>query len=373
MNTVEKAIRELLHHSPFYAHFFLNSKIEYDKFGVDTAAAGVMPTHSVLIFNSEYVKGLTTGELMGVIEHEVLHLLFQHTDQFEKIKNNSTQYSHQVANIAMDLAINQYIETLPKDCVTVENTSALIGAPILPQQDWEYYYAQLMKKLGKLGKLKPHDDHGVVIPGSCKEGAGESREVIRSSLDKAVKASRGNVPQHVAKVLAELSAEAKLPWQQILANFVASATSITYRNTRKRTNRRFGINQPGRVKKRELTLGVCVDSSGSISDESYQLFMAEIDRISKITGKTYIIDADCVVQNVQTVKKGKPIKKERYGNGGTAYQPAISEAVRIKCDAIVYFGDFDSSDTPDNPGKPFLWVGVGNQDPPGKFGAVVRL
>jgi hypothetical protein len=41
--------------------------------------------------------------------------------------------------------------------------------------------------------------------------------------------------------------------------------------------------------------------------------------------------------------------------------------------AIAYLGDFDSSDIPVNPGVPFLWVGVGNQPPPGNFGKVLRI
>lgn len=369
MKTIEKAIKTLLDRQPFYAHFFLNSKIEYDTHKVETAAAAIMPTYSLLIFNTQFIEKLTMEEVCGVIEHEVMHLLFEHTTQFKKIKDNESMYSKDVANIAMDLSINQYIPVLPKGCVNMKTVEQLIGKPLSDRQDWEYYYRTLLQDLEKLGKLKPHDDHGPAIEGEAKDG----RAVLRSSLDKAIKASKGNVPSHVVSAFEDLSQSSKLPWQQILSNFVARATSTVVKNTRKKTNRRFGIEQPGKVKKRELTLGVCVDSSGSISDESYILFMSEIDRISKLTGKTYVIDADCIVQNVQTVKKGKPMKKERYGSGGTAYSPAIMEALRLKCDAIVYFGDFDSSDTPADPGKPFLWVGVGSQEPPAKFGSVVRL
>jgi predicted metal-dependent peptidase len=154
---------------------------------------------------------------------------------------------------------------------------------------------------------------------------------------------------------------------------VARSISTTTKNTRKKINRRFGLEQPGKKKKRELTLGVCVDSSGSVSDEAFQSFLTEVSRISQICQTTYLVDADCVVQNVDVIKKGKKVKNQRSGSGGTAYQPAIDKCLELKCDAIVYFGDADSSDIPKNPNIPFLWVIVGNQNPPGNFGSVVRL
>lgn len=371
MKIIEKAIAVLLNTQPFYAHFFLNSKIEYDKYNVPTAGAAVTPTCTIIVFNTQFVETLSVPELVAVIEHEVLHILFEHTTQFAEQMRAPGGYSKEVSNIAMDLAINQFIQNLPEDCVDLGRVEAMIGKKLLPQQDWEYYYTILMNDLKKLGKLTPHDDHGAAIPGQCKPG--EAKEVMKSTMDSAVRASRGNLPEHVLKVYDSCHQEPVLPWQQILANFVARSTSSIVKNTRKKTNRRFGIDQPGKIKKRQLTLGVCVDSSGSISDESYKAFMGEIERISKLCGTTYVIDADCEVQNVQKVSKQKPLKKERHGNGGTAYTPAIQEAVKLKCDAIVYLGDGDCADVPTDPGKPFLWVLVGGQEPPGKFGQVLRL
>jgi hypothetical protein len=47
--------------------------------------------------------------------------------------------------------------------------------------------------------------------------------------------------------------------------------------------------------------------------------------------------------------------------------------VELKVDGILYCGDFDSADTPENPKKPFLWVGVRNSPPPATFGKVIYL
>jgi predicted metal-dependent peptidase len=101
--------------------------------------------------------------------------------------------------------------------------------------------------------------------------------------------------------------------------------------------------------------------------------MSEIVDISKNVSEAHLIYADCVVQKVVKIDNKNKIPMERFGAGGTAYSPAITKALGLNCDAILYLGDFDCADKPEDPKKPFLWVGVGNQEPPATFGKVLRL
>jgi len=369
MKTIEKAIKTLLDSRPFYAHFFLDSRVEYDKYNVTTAGACMTSKGPILTFNTKYIDTLISDELAGVVEHEVLHLLFDHTS----LKKDDG-YDLTIANIAQDLSINQYIEKLPNGCVTLPLIESKLGLKLEPLQTWEYYYTYLLQKKDQIGDGDEYkfDEHGLQT--GEKEGSASDKKVnLRSTLDRAIKASKGNVPKSVLQIYDSLISEHKVPWQQVLSNFVARSIAVSTKDTRKKINRRFGLDQPGKKKKRELVLGVCTDSSGSVSDESFNMFLNEISRISTICQKLYLVDADCTVQNVEVVKKGKFIKRERHGCGGTAYQPAIDECLKRGCDAIIYFGDFDCADTPQDPGKPFLWVGVGNSPKPGAFGAEIRI
>lgn len=371
MKVIEKAIKLLLDTNPFYAHFFLNSKIVYDVPGVPTASATLTPSSVMMCFNSKFVEALTPQQVCGVVEHETLHVLFNHTSAVVNDKN----LNKQVANIAMDLSINQWIAVLPPECVTLESVKQMTGLTLEPQQTWEHYYHKLMKKAEETAKMSPMDVHDLQGQDGNQPAIseGEAKAIIRAHMDKAVKQAKGLAPSHVMKVLDALSNDAKLPWQQILANFVARTTKTTTKPTRKRPNRRFGLSQPGKNKKRELTLGVCADSSGSVSDEAYTSFLTEIQRISKHC-EVYLIDADCVVQNVKKIKKNSKIENKRFGGGGTAYQPAITACMERHCDAVVYFGDGDTADVPKDPGVPVLWVFVGgNKERPGNFGALVEL
>lgn len=371
MKIIEKTIHKLLETNPFYAHFFLNCEIKYDVPKLATAAVRVTDRNVQMMFNTEFISKLTVNELCAVIEHETLHILFEHISAHKRDKT----LVHKVANIAMDCSINQYIKNLPENCVTLKGLSELIEEPLEAEQAWEYYYSKIMqskKMQDAIEKAKTMDDHGEWEDGdTIIDGAG--KVIARATAEAALKAAKGQAPLMVQKALNGLRETSKTPWQQILANFVSKATSNTSKNTRKKRNRRFGIEQPGKVKKRELTLGVCVDSSGSISDEAYTMFMAEISKIAQYCTKVYIIDADSEVHNVAELKKGDKPKLIRYGSGGTAYTPAIKKCLDLKVDAVVYFGDGDCADSPLNPQMPFLWALVGGQEPPATFGSVVRL
>lgn len=367
MRPVEKAISTLLERNPFYANFFLNATVVYDKYNVRTAGAGLSRNGVTIVLNSKFLDTLTDEEVRSVIEHEVLHILFMHI-----LVDKKSGYNKQIANIAMDASINQWIKELPPDCITLDTVRKVCKEPVEAEQDWEYYYSLLMKYAEFVTEdMSTLDEHDIELGDGVS--ISEGKITIRTILEKSIKTCKGNIPAHVSKLYGSICGEAQVPWEQVLSNFVSRTISSTTRATRKKISRRFDLHQPGKKKKRELTLGVCVDSSGSISDDHYSAFLTEIQRISKICVTTYVIDADCEVQNVEKVKKNKKISATRHGAGGTAYNPAIKKCKELKCDAIVYFGDFDCADTPENPGIPFLWVGVGESPKPADFGSEVRI
>lgn len=377
MKILENAIYDLLKTEPFYASFILGSRIVYNSPKCETAYATVSGGSTVLGFNSKFMEAQTPEKRKGVLKHEILHLLFGHVNPNMYSRKNSAEAHNW--NIAMDCAINQYIklEELPEGCVTLDSLSKAIKTPLEPFQTAAYYYDKMQQApdecKSKMEGLSTLDDHDMLGEEMSAEDAQIAKGIIHKKAQEAMKAAKGLVPSELVSVIEALNEKAQVNWKQLLRNFVSTATSNKTLGTRKKANRRFGLDHPGKKKKRELVLGVCIDTSGSISDESFKTFISEIQEISKHITAAHLIYADCVVQKVIKVDSKKKIPMERYGAGGTSYGPAIQEAVKLKCDAILYLGDFDCSDTPENPNKPFLWVGVGNQSPPGDFGKVIRL
>ena len=113
---------------------------------------GVRPTadrHVQLFWNPYFVDKLTEDQLVAVLEHEVMHILNEHP--MRRGGRDPERW-----NIACDMAINQYIEGLPDDCIVL-----LEG--LEPEREAEYYYNQeaveeLTKKINGEG-------------GMCGEGA----------------------------------------------------------------------------------------------------------------------------------------------------------------------------------------------------------
>jgi predicted metal-dependent peptidase len=365
-NKIQQAIITLLKTEPYYAHFIMESRILLDAYRIPTAAVSVVSGTPVIIFNSIFIESLTDAELCAVIKHEVLHLVLDHLATGEQ--EGKDRY---IANIAMDCAINQYIDNIPNDCVTLERLSKAVGKKLLPKETSDYYYEQIMNKKKELeaSGAKTLDEHDSEIPGA------DSKEVARGAIKRvaksAIERAAGNVADHILSAIDKLG-EAKLPWKVLLRNAIMSQVTRQTQSTTKKINRRFKLPVPGKKHKRTMTLGVCVDESGSVSQEQHEAFMAEIKSIAAMVNKTWLVHADCEVAAVEDLSKAK-FNPSRRAGGGTMYQPAIDKCRELKCNMIVYFGDFDTADRPTNPGVPFLWVGVGNQAAPAEFGKVIRL
>jgi predicted metal-dependent peptidase len=373
---LEKTTYNLLQNNPFFAHFLLASRVIYDEKGVDTAGCCIKNNEIHFIINTSFFGKLSLLEQQAVFEHEIMHVLLDHCGA------RGRQHTHkQAVNIAMDCAINQYVENLPDPHVSLKNLEKLVGKTLLPLENWEYYY-EMMKDKIKEANDKAHD-HDKMLEGKGGEETEQSeaqkelvKAVVKSAASKALAASKGLVPDNLLSVLDKLNKTAQVNWRQQLRNIVASTRCYKTKPTHLKSHRRFGLTQPGRKKLKTLVLGVCVDTSGSISNESFSAFMTEVYHIAKSTSVTYLIHADCIIQKVEVIKKGvvkDSTLLERCGNGGTAYQPAIDECVRRKCDAIIYLGDMDAADTPNNPGVPFIWARVGSSTPPGNFGKTVDI
>ena len=378
MNRVQKALEKLISSHRFYANFFLNCNVIYDNPQVERAAAGVDKRGTInLYFNLPWMESIKTVEAVAVIKHEIMHIMFEHI--YEGPEYKGTDWNHQMANVAMDGSINQWIPNLPGECITLEWFREKLGpgVEVLEKQTWIYYY-NLMKNNPDKFPVKSLEDmlldsHEFFDSDGNAMSKEQARAIVREALDKAMKASAGDIPGEIKNAIGNFYAEPKINWKQQLRVFVAKSSSSTRRFSNKKPNRRMGFDAPGTTRKRELTLGVITDSSGSVSDEAYASFLDEIADISKHVKLTYLIDADCQVQNVEKLTKKKKPARERSGYGGTAYQPGITKAMELKCDAIIYFGDMDAADRPTDPGVPFLWVIVGNQEPPGNFGGKITL
>ncbi len=393
MNKVQQAIVALLGTEPFYAHLISRMLIRQER---SIPTAGVYVTDKInMVYNPDWMESLELIDVVKVLKHECGHILQEHILRSKQIGAEKGQMQRRF-NIATDATINvadliptvekiggvtvnklnEQLKKLIDDANAKDNKNRQFSA-MEKGQISEYYYNRLNEFADEHGDLLPESGMGETIDDHSvwekSDGNDEIlKEVIKNSVNEAVKSSGGigNIPSDIASIINEMN-RSQVNWKSQLRQFYVSTLKSSRVNTRKKRNRRYGILQPGNKKKPELHIGLCVDTSGSVSDEELSMFWAEMDAIYKCGVSITVIEADCYVQNVY---KFEPNKTPTFkGRGGTAYNPALKKAVELNVDGIIYCGDFDISDTPENPKKPLLWVGVRNSPPPANFGKVIYL
>lgn len=355
MNVLEQTTVRLLRNAPFYASIILNLKRVITK-QIPTLAVGLNQkdmTFSLLV-NEDFLSSLKEKEREAVLIHECLHIIHMHLLQPWQHK--------QIANIAMDMCINQYINGLPKDCVDINDYNNTFPKRQLKKEETAlYYYNELMKLQQDMdsvisqlnyGKgIKEIDDHNLFT----EDSTGISKEQAKQLIEQVVKEAKqnnqwGSLPAGVQRAC-EKALEPQVDWRQELRRFVGESIVINREPSRKKYNRRYGFDQPGAKVVRGAEVLVVIDTSGSIGDDLLGKFLAEINGISQYASVKYM-DCDADIHSYEKWSKHK--KYSMKGGGGTSFVPpflAISEkkwngAKVTRPNCVIYltdgYGDFPS-------------------------------
>ena len=105
---LDRAVKTLLIREPFYGLFLLNLNRYYgDK--CDTACVCRNGINTELCVNKKFWDTLSDDEQLGVLKHELGHILFKHITSSEYFGD------HNKFNKAADCEVNSYIPALQKD------------------------------------------------------------------------------------------------------------------------------------------------------------------------------------------------------------------------------------------------------------------
>lgn len=372
-DTVSQAIVFLFEKEMFYAEIIASMR---------RLSSTTIPTAGVCIkeyielhINLEWFATMPVEQRAAILKHECEHILRDHIprakelapDVYGKSKDAVegiiNQQKHKTMNIAMDCAINYTVNNLPEGGCYPKTFD-------LPDGQTFEWYLEHMKNNEKAKQHMEFDDHSL-----WGESTGDKevlKEKIKQAINKAAEKTRaaGRMTSDNEYAVSRLN-QSTVNWKSQLSRFVAKTIETRLESSKKKRNRRYGIMYPGVVKTEELHVGVAIDTSGSVSDEALNQFMAEIGNIAKYA-KVTVVEADSSVKNHYIFD---PKKKYRVkGRGGTAYQPAFTFFTEeTDVDAVIYFGDMDISDRVTKPKYPVLWAIVGNQNPPADFGSQIRV
>lgn len=338
-------IYRLLVEEPFFAAFSRRVN-KTASVSIPTAGVRVDPaSHQFeMIYNPDFFSKLSEKQIVGVLKHEFYHIIMEHLTA-----RRPAGTLEKIDNIAMDLAINSYLyEELPNE----KNPGPLMpsGAPMvgcfpgegifsdLPKyQTYEWYLNSLKDMnsddLAKLGDSDSIDDHsgfnsqsgGNAASGDASQDIAEQRlkQILTDAAREANSSSNGwGSLHHSMRKRIEKFTTGTVDWRKVLRYFIKTSERSERRSTPRRINRRFPKIHPGKRIRRQASIAVSIDQSGSVDDGMLSLFFAELNKLSELATFTIIpFDTEVDENLVYTWKKGEKRSWERVMCGGTDFNP----------------------------------------------------
>jgi predicted metal-dependent peptidase len=412
--SIEKIAIEFQIKEPFFGSLFRRLRKELTP-DIDTIGLYFGRERIALYINPDFINKLSYREIKAVFEHILLHLCFKHVIHVKTIGS----FERGLYNIAAELEVNQRIEGLPRNALSLEDVFGKDNDSIERRREAEYYYSCLQRgiKLESLETLDNHDfwpgdyslqdlitdrdltqqppeiekrfsgqDEKAEDPGESEEGW-EAEDItepdisIEDLLRKADEDAKGNLPGNLpAGLLRKIDFEEEIQrendWHKILRqylNHLLSKNSFTHYElikSKRRPNKKLGFPfpcikvDPASI----LNVAVCVDGSGSVDNRTFQEFMSEINRLYDREILITLIGFDSEVKDENVVRNYNPhkwLKEKKMTNlfpgelgGGTDFVPAVDVAVNLtpKPDCIIMFTDSFDNGNLELPELPIIFV-----------------
>lgn len=290
-----------------------------------------------ILYNPDFMESLPDIQKKWVIMHELYHASFGHT-QHRKLED----LSRQLANMAMDLAIN----SLPNMVRDAPDFVLMPGrAPFeectLSGMASEWYANWIKKDQEKNpdkykecpGQFDDHSEFGEQT--SDDEGLG--KQIADKKMQDAIaKASRecdvgdgkggaakgwGSVTSHTQKEIKEyVNNRFKLDPKKVLASFIKSSVAADKKTSVTKRNRRLPGKKFGRKTQHRANIAISIDQSGSVSDDLLARVFEWLSDFAKFASFTVIpFDHEVFEDKIYVWKKGEKRKKERVLHGGTDF------------------------------------------------------
>jgi predicted metal-dependent peptidase len=372
MNKVEmlaKASKDLMLQEPYYGFFLIQlNKFWSEK--IPTAGVGKNGINYQLIINSNFWEELNDDQRLGVLKHELLHIAFGHLSIVFKFSDRK------LANIAMDMEINQYIpkDWLPENGIFIENYSDL---NLDTKAGCRYYYDRLRlakdqkDQTGTSGdsnfdKLCDQLDQGEGTPDhSTWDEFEDLSEAEQKLIDKQVQRilseakeqtlkKQGHVPGEIdGLIIIDEILAPKFNWRAYIRRFTGISTKIFTKKLRRKDNKRFSDNPGLKIKMRQKML-LAIDTSGSVSEDELKEFMNEIYHIHKAGVDITIVQCDTQITSIEDYKGKFELKVS--GRGGTSFDPVLEYFEQNRqFTSLIYFTDGECT-THKKPSGKILWV-----------------
>lgn len=310
---------------------------------------------------------------LGMLKHEYAHYFLRHLGSrgrrlneavAARSKGASDRKIHEMANVLLDLEINSVLGKgeLPKSCAFPVDHGLPDGLlaeeylALITQEDMDHIMGEKTVSLnlctcpsggkGKKGEYGDGDGEGDGKVEGEGEGEGTPRglkdfmgpdkcdisidgvpmdELAECDIAERLKRAdadarqRGSTPGGFDVLLGKLR-PASVQWKgMFVETAVGQLRSSSSNPTFARLNRR-GLPSPGKIYKTPPRLFVCLDTSGSVSENQLVLLASEIVGLRRHASLIYVIVCDAGVHDAYVFNGTfRPLK----GGGGSSFIPAF--------------------------------------------------
>ena len=369
-DSVSKAVIQIKESNEFFGALMLFSEfIESKK--IDTAA-----TDGKKVFvNKNFFLSLTSSQQNGLLLHEVLHMALLH---IPRMGERDQHYW----NVAADIVVNDLILSntkfkLPDGGIVDRNFKG---------KSVEHVYEKV-KKSKKYPKLGMPD---LIICNSSannEKSKNESEDVSNYWKDKinllkntdmiSKEKLQGFFPGGIEQEI-EAVTEPEIDWRSYLWKFVCKTPTDFDDIDRRFIHRKLYLEY---LMSESVTAEVCIDTSGSVSDEQLEQFFSELKGILSsyphVNVNLYYCDTE--IYGPYKLNENSKIPAAK-GRGGTTFIPFFNKIEKVEYVGFednrvaVYLTD-GYGDFPKNSSLPTLWLvthdGLGKESFP--FGETIRI
>ena len=311
-------------------------------------------------YNPGWVEGLTSGQVLGFVIHETLHVFLGHP--WRRGMRDQLKF-----NIAADAIINP----------TVKET----GVDLPPNGVWydwavgksaEWVYDRLPQ--GQGGEFSPFGEVRDA-DGGDPTAPTEAEWQQAAAIGAAVARAMGKLPASLERLINEIK-RPKVNWLAYTHQWAQRLTQEDW--SYRQPNRRwatYDIYLPSLATTRMRELVVVIDTSRSVDGPMLELFGGGLVGVMEQCrpSRTHVLYADAEVHRVDTFEPYDRLTLNAVGGGGTDFQPAFRwlKSLDDEPAGVIYLTDGCGTYPQEAPEVPVLWAVTGDVVPP--FGDVVRL
>lgn len=360
-----QALSALIGQQPFFAVLAFNLCEIQETEDLPTAATD----GKRIYINPKFMASLTVPERIFVFAHEITHVILQHPQRMKLYMDmgygpDMKEWSGIKFNKAADYVINDYLNHLT---IGKQPLNTLLNGQYGRDDLVDDVYCKLPDEPDDPnGKGNGWDKH---MP-AADDAA--DKDVSKAEIQRAVKQAEaaqkamGSMPAGLQRLIDDVC-EPQVNWKDHIERTILTIYGNDEASWGSVNRRRIGmaphVPWPGKVGMAAGSVGIVIDTSGSIGDKELSLFMGEVKGVLEnvMPEKICLMYIDAALHNdtvheFDDVSELAHVAQQAGGGGGTnmplAFQIVEEREIDIQCMIILTDGY-----TPfgEDPGYPVIW------------------